>query len=253
MKNVYRLTLLMIVVSVATGCMMFTGGGKLPKPVPPRIKSFPHLVKRGETIFAIARYYNAKPAIIKSINGLDDDRDLKVGTIIQIPGERPKRPAANSLDYIMNVQAKFRPWRYIVVHHSATDVGNMALFDKEHRHKGWRGVGYDFVIDNGSSGMRDGQIEVTPRWTKQMVGSHCRSPNNEMNKYGIGICLVGDFTKREPSQAQMQSLVNLIRFLQVKFRIPGRKVFGHRDAPDAATECPGKRFPMRKLKSYLYK
>src|ERR1043166_2961437 len=47
-------------------------------------------------------------------------------------------------------QAPARPWRWIVIHHSATSAGGMAMFDREHKAKGWDGVGYHFVIGNGT-------------------------------------------------------------------------------------------------------
>lgn len=253
MKNIYRFSLFAGIALLSTACMMFQSGPTPNKPQPPRIKTFPHVVRKGETLFAIAKFYGVQPAVLKSINSIRDGHKLKVGVTIRVPGERRKTHIPSNLDYVMSVRAEFRQWKYILVHHSATDSGNMALFDKQHRQKGWRGVGYDFVIDNGTSGMHDGQIEVSHRWKDQMVGSHCKSPRNEMNKYGIGICLVGDFTKKGPSQAQLKSLVDLIRYLQLNFRIPSKRVFGHRNAPDAATECPGKCFPIRDLKRYLYK
>src|SRR5687767_7897939 len=33
-----------------------------------------------------------------------------------------------------------RAWKWIVIHHSATPTGSMAMFDKEHKSKGWDGV-----------------------------------------------------------------------------------------------------------------
>src|SRR5205809_827024 len=68
--------------------------------------------------------------------------------------------------------------------------GSAAEFDKYHRSKGWDGLGYHFVIGNGT-GSGDGQVEVGYRWKRQMVGAH--AGNAEYNQRGIGICLVGDF------------------------------------------------------------
>ena len=63
-----------------------------------------------------------------------------------------------------------RKWRFIIVHHSASESGNAAKFDRDHRNRGWDELGYHFVIGNGTmSG--DGQIEVGPRWVKQKHGS----------------------------------------------------------------------------------
>ena len=85
-----------------------------------------------------------------------------------------------------------RRWRAIVIHHSDTDCGNAAIFDNEHKNRGWEGVGYDFVIGNGN-GSGDGQVEVTIRWRQQKTGAHCKTPNNWANEEAVGICLVGKF------------------------------------------------------------
>ncbi len=132
-----------------------------------------------------------------------------------------------------------RPWRWIVIHHSATDAGSAELFDRMHRAKGWDELGYHFVITNGN-GASDGLVQVGPRWIKQKWGAHCGgTPNNDYNNYGIGICLVGDFTNSLPSQAQLQSLLRLVSYLSRRYEIDPSCVIGHRDAPNASTECPG--------------
>ena len=133
----------------------------------------------------------------------------------------------------------YRLWRYIVIHHSATDRGNAASFDRSHRQRGWDELGYHFVIDNGDGGA-DGRIEVGSRWKKQKWGAHIGgTPNNEYNNHGIGICLVGDFRNKMPSRAQIASLERLVRQLASKYRIDPDNVIGHRDGPNAATVCPG--------------
>ena len=133
----------------------------------------------------------------------------------------------------------YRPWRHIVVHHSSTKAGNAALFDKWHRGRGWDGLGYHFVIDNGDGGP-DGHVEVGRRWPVQKWGAHTgRTPDNEYNNFGIGICLVGDFTAAEPTPSQLASLRKLVGFLALRYGIPPGRVIGHRDAPGANTTCPG--------------
>jgi len=146
-----------------------------------------------------------------------------------------------------------KDWVAIVVHHSATEYGNAAIIDKWHRERNhWEGVGYDFVIGNGTDS-GDGQVEVTFRWREQIPGAHCGgTPNNWANKDGIGICLVGDFSRREPSSRQMQSLLRLILFLQKRYGIPKSRIYGHKTTPGArVTDCPGDSFPMARLKSML--
>lgn len=130
-----------------------------------------------------------------------------------------------------------RPWRYIVIHHSATDTGGAAEFHKQHLKQGWDELGYHFVIGNGTD-TRNGAVEVGPRWTKQKHGAHAKTPDNRFNEYGIGICLVGNFDNGTPSPQQMQTLTNLVASLMQRYRIPASAVIGHQDAGQA-TACPG--------------
>jgi hypothetical protein len=130
------------------------------------------------------------------------------------------------------------PWRYIVIHHSATEGGSAALFDEAHRKKGWDGLGYDFVIGNGK-GATDGLVEVGWRWREQKVGAH--AGNKLMNEQGIGICLVGDFTRTRPTWAQMRALTRLCNFLSAYCGIPRENYRLHGDVRD--TTCPGPLFP----------
>ncbi len=131
-------------------------------------------------------------------------------------------------------------WRYLVIHHSATERGSACSFGKVHREvNGWDELGYHFVITNGNGGA-DGKIEIGPRWGKQKWGAHCGgTPNNDYNNYGIGICLVGNFQTRNPSAKQLASLKKLARFLTARYKIPIGRIISHSDAPCAATACPG--------------
>lgn len=141
-----------------------------------------------------------------------------------------------------------RPWRYIVVHHSATPAGGAAAFDKMHKAKGWDGLGYDFVIGNGTD-TRDGQIEVGFRWKKQLVGAHAKTSDNRYNEYGIGICLVGNFDIDKPTPAQMASLARLTSYLMKTYRISQDNVIGHGDTK--ATDCPGRFMSIASLKKMV--
>ena len=135
-----------------------------------------------------------------------------------------------------------RPWRYIVIHHSSTETGSAESFDAMHRAKGWDELGYHFVIDNGKGGA-DGLVEIGGRWKNQKWGAHCGgTPDNEYNNYGIGICLVGDFTRSMPTDAQQQAMERLVKHLMAACDIPAGSVIGHREAPNAATDCPGNAF-----------
>jgi hypothetical protein len=144
------------------------------------------------------------------------------------------------------------PWRYIVLHHSATTSGNIAVIDADHRKRkdqfsgAWLGIGYHFLIGNGE-GMPDGQIEATFRWDEQSPGAHTSS--RRYNLDGIGICLVGDFELAPPTMRQVTATEELCRWLVGRFGIPKQNVLRHHDV--AATRCPGRMFPIGELLDYL--
>lgn len=190
--------------------------------------------------------------------------DEPVPEIVHSPSSRSRlikprviNPKQSRVSAYKNIPGDWLPpsqlekkWIAVVVHHSATENGNAAIFDKMHREQyHWEGIGYDFVIGNGTDS-GDGQVEVTFRWRKQIPGAHCRAtPNNWANKNGVGICLVGDFNRTVPTARQMQSLLKLIRFLQKRYGIPRSRIYGHNSTPGArVTDCPGKRFPMARVR-----
>jgi N-acetyl-anhydromuramyl-L-alanine amidase AmpD len=137
-----------------------------------------------------------------------------------------------------------RQWKWIVLHHSDDDSGSVAKYDRYHRYtKHWEhGCGYHFVIGNGTE-TRDGEVEMGPRWSQQLHGAHAKTPDNRYNEHGVGICLVGDFHhgSGRPSEAQMDSLVQLTRWLMARYDIPEANVQGHCDC--CKTNCPGRNFP----------
>lgn len=141
--------------------------------------------------------------------------------------------------------AKANSWKWIVIHHSATPTGGAAAFDKMHKAKGWDELGYHFVVGNGTD-TRNGQIEVGPRWLKQKWGAHTKTPDNQFNEHGIGICLVGNFDVSQPSETQLKSLAKLVSFLMKKYNIPADHVVGHRDCK--STDCPGRNMSIARIR-----
>jgi len=159
----------------------------------------------------------------------------------RVPPDRTRAPE-DLKQLCRTVACQWHPWEEIVIHHSGTDSGNLAIIDRYHRERRhWESAGYHFVIGNGTAS-GDGEIEVGPRWLNQQVGSHCRGRNHK----AIGICLIGNFEKsgQRPTLTQMLSLAQLTAYLTLRLGIPVEKVRGHRDMPGAVTLCPGKNFPM---------
>ena len=137
-----------------------------------------------------------------------------------------------------------RPWRYIVLHHSAAASGNYDQIDSEHRKVlGFDGCGYHFVIGNGN-GSGDGQIEVAQRWNTQKQGVHCRNARtHDVDEYGIGICLIGDLDKEPPTPRQIAAAKALIAHLSTRYDIAQARVQTHSHLAATKTVCPGRHFP----------
>ena len=121
---------------------------------------------------------------------------------------------------------------YIVIHHGASNVTETAeSFNRMHKARGFYGVGYHYIIE-WSGIVKRGR----PEWA---IGAH----SVPVNSKGIGICLVGDFTKHKPNDKQMNALIMLVR--DILTRYPNVKIVGHKDTD--ATACPGHLFPFEEF------
>ena len=116
----------------------------------------------------------------------------------------------------------------IIIHCSATRAGQdftAADIDRWHRARGFRSIGYHFVI------RLDGTIE--PGRDVSLDGAHCTG----WNRRSIGICYVGGLDKEgrpadTRTEAQREALIRLVEDLRLVY--PDiRQVIGHRDtSPD---------------------
>jgi hypothetical protein len=151
------------------------------------------------------------------------------------------------IEEIRRAPVQRRRWQFIVVHNSGTRQGNAAVFDYYHRHvrRMRNGLAYQFVIGNGTS-TGNGQIEVGDRWRRQINGGHVHS--DYLNNISLGICLVGDFNRDQPTRAQLESCEELIRYLRQRCgKTAGHEIVvrPHREMnpPRWPTDCPGDAFP----------
>lgn len=219
----------LVAIAAASGCAGRTRPAPAAPPPPPKRDTFVY-----------------RPLVVRSASEIAPKKAPETRPLVQ----PPLAPALPAHDVAWEVAGLPRPWRWIVVHHSASRRGSAAVIDDWHRNgKHWDELGYHFVIGNGScSG--DGQIEVGSRWPKQKYGAHCRVGDDETyNNYGIGICLVGDFEKTRPSPEQMDALARLIDYLATRYQIDDAHVVGHRDVD--STKCPGRYFPFQDLQARL--
>lgn len=140
-------------------------------------------------------------------------------------------------------------WKYIVIHHSATDLDNLQTIDLHHNQKFKNnGALYHLIIGNGKT-VGDGVIQKSERWKLQLNGGHVQSHTNEYNEWGIGICLIGKLNKHPPTKKQMKTLIKLTQYLMTKFKISPENVILHKSINQ--TSCPGKYFPYESFKKAI--
>jgi len=198
------------------------------------------------------RPYSRRPAWVVVIIGLP--LAILVGGCLDSPRVAPDLVGRPVRAPVADIPVSWRPakpprkWKSIVLHHTATEAGSVKSIHAEHlkrttNGKPWLGIGYHFVIGNGK-GMADGAVEATFRWRDQLHGAH--AGKQVQNQHGIGIALVGHFDRQPPSPAQLASLRRLVSHLKTTHAIPATGLIGHGEIKKTA--CPGKLFPLAKLK-----
>lgn len=128
---------------------------------------------------------------------------------------------------------------FIAIHCSATPAGSdigAADIKRWHREKGWRDIGYHYVI------RLDGTVEKGR--ADNVPGAH----EPRINRNSLSVCLVGGSPKvgsvahkkglgeNTYTPQQWASLEKLVR--QLKTKHPAAEVIGHRDVPGVAKACP---------------
>lgn len=114
---------------------------------------------------------------------------------------------------------------FLVVHASGAADGDIGVAElrRRHRSKGWRHVGYHYVI------RRDGTLEKGR--PDHMAGAH----ENRVNRRSLGVCLIGG--GNDASSAQLTTLATLAKTLIDQ--LPELQVIGHRDVRGVRSSCPG--------------
>jgi len=150
----------------------------------------------------------------------------------------------------------------IIIHCSASNWGTARLIRQWHLQRGWKDIGYHFVILNGfpsgdwynrririfaQEGSVEGGREINPDNILDLteIGAHALGYNSK----SIGICLIGD-QKFRP--AQLMALWTLVNQLRAMWGIPIGAILGHYETPQGRKEgktCPN--LQMAEIRDYL--
>lgn len=122
--------------------------------------------------------------------------------------------------------------RRIAIHHSATSSGTTAIFENWWQTQASMGAphavgGYhEVILLNG-----DLELNYLPTTVSYGVGNH--------NFDTYHICVVGNFTQTQLQGAQLQNLLERIRFNVNRFQnVTFDRVLGHNEFPNQSTNCP---------------
>lgn len=119
----------------------------------------------------------------------------------------------------------------IIIHCTATESGHdysAKIIDQWHRARGFKQIGYHYVIHLNGTIEKGRDIEL--------IGAHCKGHN----RHSIGIAYVGglycDQPKNTMTAAQMETLAHMIRLLLAKYPTI-RKVMSHNQYSHKACPC----------------
>jgi LysM repeat protein len=267
MKSSLRALLLWLGLFAAlaqTGCQMRGEGGSGPPVHPSTVLR--HTVQAGDTLSSIAARYGVSVATVVDANRIRD-RNLRTGSVLEIPGGRLPEPEAAPASPVVQAPAQpaveeswFQPratWtkqpvvvsrttpmggtpNRITVHHSgdkedlrADSVTWLRQVDLNHirginHPEPWACIAYHFIID------ANGRVyEGRPL---KYQGAHAGNPVD--NRLNIGICLMGNFEEQRVPPAQRTALLNTLDRLCLQYGINRTAVFGHKHFK--GTECPGR-------------
>jgi len=212
------------------------------------------VVRKNDTLSLIARVNGVALRDLVNANGISMHDPIYPGQRLKIPSGPVAAPAPNLpasvLRAIDRAPVRRGRWKHIVIHHSATPVGSAKGMDEYHRTRRHmeNGLAYHFVIGNGR-GMKDGEVHVGNRWTRQLQGGHLSVES--LNDVSIGICLVGNFNETRPTRKQIDALEALLEALMDRCDLGEDAIETHKQIQPKHTECPGKRFDLNAVKKRL--
>jgi N-acetylmuramoyl-L-alanine amidase len=101
----------------------------------------------------------------------------------------------------------------------------------------WADIGYHFVVD------QKGRI-----WEGRALnwkGAH--AGNKQANENNVGVALIGNFEKTDPTSAQEEATEELLSWLSLEYGVPSSRIYTHNEIEKiygikGTTCCPGKRF-----------
>ena len=133
--------------------------------------------------------------------------------------------------------------RLIVLHHTASPTDTtVADVDRWHRARGWRGIGYHYLVHRTPYGW-----VASPGRSPALPGAHCRGDNHR----SLGVAVAGDYEAQPMDPGARAALVRLLAELMKRHGLTVADVYGHRERPGQSTACPGRYFDLDGVRADL--
>jgi N-acetyl-anhydromuramyl-L-alanine amidase AmpD len=146
-----------------------------------------------------------------------------------------------------------RTWSALIIHHTAGNQHQTVdAIRKDQKNRGYGDIAYHYLIQIDP---KTGRGHLKAGRSTEMNGCH---GNNHMNKHALGFCVIGNYDKYAPSEELYQDILSGVKRVLEKHGISPKKVWGHKEITglrpgerSTATACPGKLFPLDRLKGDL--
>jgi len=161
---------------------------------------------------------------------------------------------------MVDLGAPLRPegWNFIIIYESA-DAAARADSLADGRFTGGSSpttvrpqANFHFVIDSPQSGTMDGLLETGTSWKNQKLGAYAGWPDSRSHPISlysdaVGVCLAADLGRGPISDAQHQTLLQLVHELQQRNHIPPERILFQWEldpevAPTPARQALAQRF-----------
>lgn len=161
---------------------------------------------------------------------------------LSVTPDRNENPAVNTDQWYAAIDFNIRRPNFVILHHTAQDNVAQTLFTFSVPRPG-RESSAHYVIG------KDGKVF-------QMLNDYVRSWHagaskwgsiTDMNSCSLGIEIDNNGKDEAFTDAQINVLLILLRYLKEQYKIPQANFIGHSDIAPGRKEDPGKLFPWKKL------
>jgi N-acetylmuramoyl-L-alanine amidase len=137
---------------------------------------------------------------------------------------------------------------YIIVHHSERTIDFPLFIKMRHMYlRHWEDIGYHYLIGGNSPFTINGKLYFGR--SRELIGAHAIG----YNRNSLGICLIGNFDKTNPSKNQLLTLSSFLEDKIGEYSVPIQNILGHNELPGVTKSCPGSLIDMSYIREEIAK